>query len=222
MVTFAEQSRRDGADIFAATKEGAIGRLRAILMTAAAMISGMLPMAIGFAEGGSQSAPLGRAVIGKLTVSTFTTLTILPSIYAILQRGASILSPSLLLICLVAVLPAAWSQTPDMAAVISKPISRTIDLPGEFLPFLNVSLHAKVAGYVDRVLVDRGSAVRKGQLLAELSAPEMKAQLAEAQFRWKRRKRIDCKQKRNSPLPRVPEIGCARQRRHVVRWQAMK
>ena len=68
-----------------AAREGAASRLRAILMTAAAMIFGMLPMAIGFGEGGSQSAPLGRAVIGGLLVSTFATLTILPSIYAILQ-----------------------------------------------------------------------------------------------------------------------------------------
>jgi multidrug efflux pump subunit AcrB len=64
-------------------------------MTAAAMIFGMLPVAIGFGEGGSQSAPLGRAVVGGLLVSTFATLTILPSIYAILQRKASITSPSL-------------------------------------------------------------------------------------------------------------------------------
>jgi multidrug efflux pump subunit AcrB len=64
-------------------------------MTAAAMIFGMVPMAIGFGEGGSQSAPLGRAVIGGLIVSTFTTLTILPSIYAILQRKVSTKSPSL-------------------------------------------------------------------------------------------------------------------------------
>ena len=64
-------------------------------MTAAAMIFGMIPMAIGFGEGGSQSAPLGRAVIGGLLASTFTTLTILPSIYAILQRKASLASPSL-------------------------------------------------------------------------------------------------------------------------------
>jgi len=69
--------------------------LRAILMTAAAMIFGMTPMAIGFGEGGSQSAPLGRAVIGGLIVSTFATLTILPSIYAILQRRATTASPSL-------------------------------------------------------------------------------------------------------------------------------
>ncbi len=74
--------------MFEAAQEGAGSRLRAILMTAAAMIFGMLPMAIGFGEGGAQSAPLGRAVIGGLIVSTFTTLTILPSIYAILQRRA--------------------------------------------------------------------------------------------------------------------------------------
>jgi Cu/Ag efflux pump CusA len=56
-----------------ATREGAASRLRAVLMTAA-MIFGMLPMAIGFGEGGAQSAPLGRAVIGGLLVSTFATL----------------------------------------------------------------------------------------------------------------------------------------------------
>jgi len=52
-------------------------------------------MAIGFAEGGSQTAPLGRAVIGGLIVSTFATLTVLPSIYAILQSKASVRSLSL-------------------------------------------------------------------------------------------------------------------------------
>jgi RND family efflux transporter MFP subunit len=65
--------------------------------------------------------------------------------------------------------------------VIAKPTSRTVDLPGEVLPFLEVSIHAKVRGYVDRVLVDRGSVVKQGQLLAEISAPEMKAQIAEAE-----------------------------------------
>ena len=81
--------------VFEAAREGASSRLRAILMTAAAMICGMIPMAIGFTEGGAQAAPLGRAVIGGLIVSTFTTLTILPSIYAILQGKASTTSPSL-------------------------------------------------------------------------------------------------------------------------------
>ncbi|MDQ2900560.1 MAG: efflux RND transporter permease subunit, partial [Acidobacteriota bacterium] len=76
LITFAERARQDprhdGKPVFDATREGAGGRLRAVLMTAAAMISGMIPMAIGFGEGGSQSAPLGRAVIGGLIVSTFT------------------------------------------------------------------------------------------------------------------------------------------------------
>jgi multidrug efflux pump subunit AcrB len=81
--------------LFDAIREGAGSRLRAILMTAAAMIFGMIPMAIGFGEGGAQAAPLGRAVIGGLFVATFATLTILPSIYGILQRRATLTSPSL-------------------------------------------------------------------------------------------------------------------------------
>ena len=95
LVTFTERSRLQGMPLFDATREGAGSRLRAILMTAAAMISGMVPMAIGFTEGGGQTAPLGRAVIGGLIAATFTTLTILPSLYAILQRGASTKSLSL-------------------------------------------------------------------------------------------------------------------------------
>jgi RND family efflux transporter MFP subunit len=73
------------------------------------------------------------------------------------------------------------AQTGDLVPVAAKPISRTVDLPGEFLPFLTVSLHAKVPGYVERVLVDRGSVVKQGDLLVELSAPEMNAQIAEAE-----------------------------------------
>src|SRR5689334_20996713 len=77
--------------------------------------------------------------------------------------------------------PLAFSQVHDLVPVVSKPVSRTADLPGEFLPFLMVSLHAKVPGYVDRVLVDRGSIVKQGDLLVELTAPEMKAQIAEGE-----------------------------------------
>jgi len=95
LVTFAEHARHAGRAVPDATRKGASGRLRAVLMTASAMIFGMLPMAIGFGEGGAQTAPLGRAVIGGLLVSTFATLTILPAIYAILQRRATVVSPSL-------------------------------------------------------------------------------------------------------------------------------
>ena len=95
LVTFAEHARGEGQSLFAAIREGATGRLRAILMTAFAMLFGMLPMAIGFGEGGSQAAPLGRAVIGGLILSTFATLTILPALYAILQSKEAVNSPSL-------------------------------------------------------------------------------------------------------------------------------
>jgi multidrug efflux pump subunit AcrB len=95
LVTFAERARREGRPLLEAALEGATGRLRAVLMTAAAMIFGMVPLAIGFGEGGPQAAPLGRAVIGGLAFSTFATLTILPLIYAIVEGNASPASPSL-------------------------------------------------------------------------------------------------------------------------------
>ena len=95
LVSFAERFRLEGRPLLEAAREGAGSRLRAILMTAAAMIFGILPMATGIGEGTSPSAPLGRAVIGGLVASTFATLTILPSIYAILQRRASTASASL-------------------------------------------------------------------------------------------------------------------------------
>src|SRR5262249_14466276 len=74
LVSFAERFRREGRPLLEAAREGAATRLRAILMTATAMIFGMVPMAIGIGEGISPSEPLGRAVIGGLLLSTFATL----------------------------------------------------------------------------------------------------------------------------------------------------
>lgn len=76
---------------------------------------------------------------------------------------------------------AAAAQNIELTPVVSKTLSRTVDLPGEFLAFESVAIHAKVRGYVERVPVDRGSVVRRGDLLVELSAPEMQAQIAEAE-----------------------------------------
>ncbi len=76
------------------------------------------------------------------------------------------------------------AQTADLVPVVSKPVSRTIELPAEVWPYLSVSLHAKVGGYVDRVLVDRGSVVKQGDLLIELTAPEMDAQIAAAESKF--------------------------------------
>lgn len=72
-------------------------------------------------------------------------------------------------------------QAVKFAKVVSKPAVRTIELPGEFYSFLSVQLHAKTPSYVEKVLVDRGSVVKAGELLVQLSAPEMMARLSQAQ-----------------------------------------
>jgi membrane fusion protein, multidrug efflux system len=85
---------------------------------------------------------------------------------------------------LIALAPLALAQTSDLATVISRPESRVVNLPAEILPYLSVLLHAKVKGYVEQVTVDRGSAVKQGELLISLTAPEMDAQVAEAEAKF--------------------------------------
>jgi membrane fusion protein (multidrug efflux system) len=68
----------------------------------------------------------------------------------------------------------------ETARVVSKPVERSIKLTGDLAPFQSVDIFARVIGYLERIAVDRGSVVRKGQVIAELSAPEMQAQVAEA------------------------------------------
>jgi multidrug efflux pump subunit AcrB len=95
LVTFAEVNRQAGVSSAAAAVEGAQSRLRAILMTACAMIAGMVPMALSIGEGGEQVAPLGRAVIGGLVAATLATLIVLPSVFAVVQGRSSTASVSL-------------------------------------------------------------------------------------------------------------------------------
>jgi len=94
LVTFAEKARHEGATPEAAALSAATSRLRPILMTSAAMIAGMIPMALGLGEGGAQTAPLGRAVAGGLAVVTVATLLVLPAVYALIAprkfRSASL------------------------------------------------------------------------------------------------------------------------------------
>jgi multidrug efflux pump subunit AcrB len=88
MVTFANDQRRAGADAQSAALAAGRTRLRPVLMTALAMIIGMLPMSLGLGEGGEQNAPLGRAVIGGLLVATAFTLVFVPVMYSLLRRQA--------------------------------------------------------------------------------------------------------------------------------------
>ena len=95
LVTFAERAHLKGAHEAEAAVEGAVSRLRPILMTSLAMIAGMIPMALGLGESGAQIAPLGRAVIGGLGAATLATLFILPAVFAMLRHRSSRLSVSL-------------------------------------------------------------------------------------------------------------------------------
>jgi len=82
MVSFARQRRDEGATVLASALEAGATRIRPVLMTALAMIIGMIPMALGLGEGAEQNAPLGRAVIGGLLFATVSTLFFVPVVYA--------------------------------------------------------------------------------------------------------------------------------------------
>jgi multidrug efflux pump subunit AcrB len=86
LVTFARERLDENVDAVTAAVDAGFTRFRPVLMTALAMIIGMVPMALGLGEGGEQNAPLGRAVIGGLLCATFATLFFVPSVFAVLHR----------------------------------------------------------------------------------------------------------------------------------------
>jgi multidrug efflux pump subunit AcrB len=90
MVVFANDQRAEGMDPVSAALAAGHTRIRPVLMTALAMIIGMLPMALGLGEGGEQNAPLGRAVIGGLLLATVTTLFVVPIVYSLLRKKAPV------------------------------------------------------------------------------------------------------------------------------------
>jgi multidrug efflux pump subunit AcrB len=91
VVSFAKEQMDEGKDSVAAALEAGFTRFRPVLMTALAMMIGMVPMALGLGEGGEQNAPLGRAVIGGLLLATVSTLFFVPVFFSVLhrQRGES-------------------------------------------------------------------------------------------------------------------------------------
>jgi multidrug efflux pump subunit AcrB len=105
LVSFAREKLQEGHDPIAAALDAGFTRFRPVLMTALAMIIGMLPMALALGEGGEQNAPLGRAVIGGLLVATFATLFFVPTVFSLLhsRRGY------------------APTDGPDSAAAVSPP-----------------------------------------------------------------------------------------------------
>jgi multidrug efflux pump subunit AcrB len=86
VITFANERFEQCKDSFQAALEAGATRLRPVMMTAMAMIIGMIPMALGLGDGGEQNAPLGRAVIGGLLFATIATLFFVPIIFAMVRR----------------------------------------------------------------------------------------------------------------------------------------
>jgi multidrug efflux pump subunit AcrB len=86
VVSFARARLDAGVDSYAAAVEAGVARIRPVLMTALAMIIGMVPMALGLGEGGEQNAPLGRAVIGGLIFATVATLFFVPAVFSLIHR----------------------------------------------------------------------------------------------------------------------------------------
>ena len=86
LVTFASSEMREGKNSVEAAVGAGFTRLRPVLMTALAMIVGMIPMSLGIGEGAEQNAPLGRAVIGGLLIATVATLFFVPVVYSFLRR----------------------------------------------------------------------------------------------------------------------------------------
>jgi multidrug efflux pump subunit AcrB len=86
VVSFARDNLQRGLDPITAALEAGTGRLRPVLMTAMAMMIGMLPMSLALGEGGEQNAPLGRAVIGGLVIATIATLLFVPVVFSFLHH----------------------------------------------------------------------------------------------------------------------------------------
>ena len=89
VVSFARERMNEGDNAFEAALQAGFTRLRPVLMTALAMIIGMIPMALGLGDGGEQNAPLGRAVIGGLIFATIATLLFVPTVFSIIHGRAS-------------------------------------------------------------------------------------------------------------------------------------
>ena len=244
LVSFAREGLAQGLDAAAAALEAGFTRFRPVLMTALAMIIGMLPMAFALGEGGEQNAPLGRAVIGGLLVATVATLFFVPIVFSVLHSRhdrrphAAPETPSTRTNRLTGEPMATedhrpQQQTPrrhcrvrretcagsgsspppqrsssrcsgfcNAAAMRPKsrngrrsrqfrpspssrrgraPAAERLVLPGTVQAWYEAPIYARVNGYLKDWYFDYGAHVKKGDLLAEIDAPDLDAQLAAAQ-----------------------------------------
>ncbi len=186
------------ADARAAALAAGATRLRPVLMTALAMIIGMLPMSLGLGEGGEQNAPLGRAVIGGLAVATFATLFLVPVLYSLLRRRAprartSSASPRRTRRS--RVMPrtrTTWAALAGLAILAGLLVTRFVprmrkdtelvdlNLPSSIQASEETAIYARSSGYVRERYVDVGDRVAAGKVLAQIDTPELDQELVQA------------------------------------------
>jgi RND family efflux transporter MFP subunit len=193
-VDFANRRVADGAAIHDAIREAGRTRLRPILMTSAAAVLGMVPMAI---SAGQSTTPLARAVIGGLLASTALTLVVLPCAWTALReprrwpalgRDLRPMTASLLALLLVSTSAgcgAGAQQEPEATGVtvtrpVRRDITRKLTLTGSLEAWQDAKLFAKVSGYVRELHFDRGDRVEEGAVLAVLHVPEIDQEAAGA------------------------------------------
>ena len=209
VVSYARERLQEHGDALRAAIEAGTTRFRPVLMTASAMIIGMVPMATGY----SQNAPLGRAVIGGLLMATLFTLFFVPCVYAIVysrrtaateRTGLIMKTPCRKYIVFFAILLCGlylgyrmYDANSDAAllrdktleeailtvAVVSpKPLppTETIMLPGNIVGWYEAPIYARVTGYVKMWHKDYGDHVKAGDVLAEINTPDLDAEYRQA------------------------------------------
>ncbi|MFT3905994.1 MAG: efflux RND transporter permease subunit [Steroidobacteraceae bacterium] len=195
VVSFARERMRAGDDATQAAIAAGYGRLRPVLMTALAMIIGMLPMALGLGEGGEQNAPLGRAVIGGLIFATAATLFLVPAVFALLHgkklepgmfvpssaRGVSLTSLLIVLVVLIVAAGGIWLRMSARAALANEtrtnatPVVR-VTQPGAGGQSEDLVLPATLQAYSDAPIYARTSGYLK-RWLVDIGARVKKGQL---------------------------------------------
>jgi multidrug efflux pump subunit AcrA (membrane-fusion protein) len=186
------------ADAGAAALAAGATRLRPVLMTALAMIIGMLPMSLGLGEGGEQNAPLGRAVIGGLAVATFATLFLVPVLYSLLRRRAPRARTSSARPRRTRrsrVMPrtrTTWAALAGLAILAGLLVTRFVprmrkdtelvdlNLPSSIQASEETAIYARSSGYVRERYVDVGDRVAAGKVLAQIDTPELDQELVQA------------------------------------------
>src|SRR5260370_663605 len=196
VVTFARTHLQEGMAPLKAAWEAGTGRLRPVLMTALAMIIGMVPMALGLGEGGEQNAPLGRAVIGGLVPAPAAETNNKPAAKLPSKRGRLIGAIIALVIVaglVLGFLPR-WRQShstatdtsqlaiPSVSVVSPAPGTNRAGLllPAEVRPWLEASIFARANGYLKNWVADIGAHVAAGQLLGTIETPDLDQQLEQA------------------------------------------